>query len=924
MARAARASLLAALLLAVAAAVAAGRRGRRAATSDARGRRRACTGDGRPPLAVVAREGDARGAVAAAVTMEGLASEQRRGAGGGASAALVEARLLAARIDATAVGGWGGWRVRALVASAAEAARVVDAIARGDARAGRGRGAGARRAWRGRSGRSRRRPLPDRARCRRGAVHRARRSVRWSDARSRADAAELESVAARGAWGWAGGVRAWRARARGARRRGRRRARERSGPWRRGRAAPAGAPRRAATRAPSMYDASGEVAAGGGARGGRRRARRAPEQAVAAPRRPSATRAGRSRRASRRSRRRPACGPSSATAHVRRRLRGRDAGPRGARSLGGRARRAIATAAALARQEVARRAGRHDRVARPRPRARDARAADPRDAAERAAWWTLAGRRPARGEELGLAHHGGRGRGARLGRARARRPTGDALRVARSTARPSRWHAPVVEARTRVERGQGEAWVLLASPCGTLAEATGDAGARRGGRHGGGGAGERDAGDARVEPFVTPDGVGVARPRARARRASPRRRTRGALADVAARAFAADPLDPRRAPSQARTALLARARRRSTARALGALGERRSRRGHPSWIAPFGTAFGLGARRPRRPWRRARRRCAPGRCASRCSRTSTPRRPRPRSAPSTAGSRAAPARRAPAPRSPPPRRRARAPTPSTCRGRPRPRRSSRCPSPPATTRRARRRRGSPPRSTAPSGLLAQRARRGGGLARPRRRSPARRVGWARREPGARRARRRPRPTRRSTRRSRRRARCSIACGRAPSREADARARRGASRAADLAAALDPRARLVALWRGEPPLAGAPRVEELRAFAAALAPATTRSSSSRAPRPRPPEDGRSTSAARPGSPWATIACACSATARGLPRDARGDRARGARGPARDVLGRRRRRGRALPRRARRARARRRRGARRSTTRSAAWA
>ncbi|MGD0526386.1 MAG: hypothetical protein ABSE49_14640, partial [Polyangiaceae bacterium] len=85
------------------------------------------TGAGRPPLAVVVRAGDARGAVAAAVVMEDVAPEQGALAAV-ALAALVEARLAARGVDATAVGGWGGWRLRALVSSGPDAARVVDAV----------------------------------------------------------------------------------------------------------------------------------------------------------------------------------------------------------------------------------------------------------------------------------------------------------------------------------------------------------------------------------------------------------------------------------------------------------------------------------------------------------------------------------------------------------------------------------------------------------------------------------------------------------------------------------------------------------------------------------------------------------------------------------------------------------------------------
>src|SRR5690606_14392132 len=100
------------------------------------------------------------------------------------------------------------------------------------------------------------------------------------------------------------------------------------------------------------------------------------------------------------------------------------------------------------------------------------------------------------------------------------------------------WKKPVIEGRVRVERGQGEVWVLVASPCGTDAETDADAGltalfvaaaAEN----------AKSSPDARVEPWMTADGAGLLvhgpwipgeTPEAHARR----------LADVAARSFAAE------------------------------------------------------------------------------------------------------------------------------------------------------------------------------------------------------------------------------------------------------------------------------------------------------------------------------------------------------------------------------------------------
>src|SRR5205085_1704179 len=83
------------------------------------------TGSGRPPLAVVVRDGDPRGAVAVAVSTEGM---DRGAMPGVALAALVAQRLALRGIEATAVGGWNGWRLRALVGTSAEAAALVDSI----------------------------------------------------------------------------------------------------------------------------------------------------------------------------------------------------------------------------------------------------------------------------------------------------------------------------------------------------------------------------------------------------------------------------------------------------------------------------------------------------------------------------------------------------------------------------------------------------------------------------------------------------------------------------------------------------------------------------------------------------------------------------------------------------------------------------
>jgi hypothetical protein len=81
---------------------------------------------GHPPLALVTREGDGRGSLAVAVATDGIAPG--RGAMAAvALAALVEARVAARGLPVTATGGWGGWRLRILVDGPAEVKAAVDA-----------------------------------------------------------------------------------------------------------------------------------------------------------------------------------------------------------------------------------------------------------------------------------------------------------------------------------------------------------------------------------------------------------------------------------------------------------------------------------------------------------------------------------------------------------------------------------------------------------------------------------------------------------------------------------------------------------------------------------------------------------------------------------------------------------------------------
>lgn len=210
------------------------------------------------------------------------------------------------------------------------------------------------------------------------------------------------------------------------------------------------------------------------------------------------------------------------------------------------------------------------------------RAGDARDASERAAWWALVDQGPAPRA----------GKGSMVLTVPSRRKTKDdplePTREALATAVGRRgvlWEQPVVEGRTRVEAGQGEAWVLVGSPCGTEAETETDSGltaiftaaAANG---------STLIGDVRIEPWVATDGAGLLvhgpaipgeTPAAHARR----------LADTAARHFAAEPVATA-ALGRARTDLLQNDAR-SDGSVLSVLASALAPH-HPSWVMPWGSS----------------------------------------------------------------------------------------------------------------------------------------------------------------------------------------------------------------------------------------------------------------------------------------------------------------------------------------------
>ena len=204
------------------------------------------------------------------------------------------------------------------------------------------------------------------------------------------------------------------------------------------------------------------------------------------------------------------------------------------------------------------------------------RAGDARASAERAAWWALVDRSVSTGSSVVLAVPSRRG-------ASEPAPTRDALTTALAAAATT-WNHPVVESRSRIEAGQGEAWVLLASPCGTSSETEADSGISALAAATAAGSSRTDG--VTIEPWVVSDGVGVVvhgPPLTGESAAAHARR----LADIAGRTFAGEP----RASTtvgRARADLLQRDARNDGA-AMSVLASALAP-GHPSWVVPWGAS----------------------------------------------------------------------------------------------------------------------------------------------------------------------------------------------------------------------------------------------------------------------------------------------------------------------------------------------
>jgi hypothetical protein len=256
----------------------------------------------------------------------------------------------------------------------------------------------------------------------------------------------------------------------------------------------------------------------------------------------------------------------------------------------------LALAADLLREETLAELGRAKSSGRT-PREMANQAGDPREAAERLAYWTaLAGvtgvqrasaeAAPRVATVIGFHLPEGRSESALVERVESVR-----AELARA---PAAKREPVGEARVKVERGQSALWVLVASPCGTDGEVDADAGegalgvlslATRARREGG--ASSPSSG---IEEWTAVDGLGLVA------HASPMPGESGAalarrVATLVARAFLA-PISETRDTAAARGSLLARLAGSEDARVAAALADAIAP-GHPSWVLPAGTSESL-------------------------------------------------------------------------------------------------------------------------------------------------------------------------------------------------------------------------------------------------------------------------------------------------------------------------------------------
>ncbi|WP_437682918.1 hypothetical protein [Sorangium sp. So ce131] len=245
---------------------------------------------------------------------------------------------------------------------------------------------------------------------------------------------------------------------------------------------------------------------------------------------------------------------------------------------------AAALAAAVARQEI-----RRGLAAPPSPAVATRQiltAQDPREAGARAAWWALSGSAPGAPPErwataLGVPPSAEPPTPAAPDAPGERRFESELGRALAAGAQPA------LERRAAVERGQGEVWVLLASPCGVAEEGLYDAGATALAALAAVQTRRREL-DVAIEPWVTADAVGViAHAPFRDERETPAELGRR-VAGAAARTLAGTTVGPE-ALTLARAAALEHLEHLSGGRAaaLEAFASAIAP-DHPSWIEPFG------------------------------------------------------------------------------------------------------------------------------------------------------------------------------------------------------------------------------------------------------------------------------------------------------------------------------------------------
>ncbi len=137
-------------------------------------------------------------------------------------------------------------------------------------------------------------------------------------------------------------------------------------------------------------------------------------------------------------------------------------------------------------------------------------AADPREAAARAAWWSLAAPAPPGSPNAWVVVLGVPSPSTAPQRVGALPPAADVspARFQAAFAQSLAAAALAAERRVAVERGQGEVWVLLASPCGVAEEGAGDAGLGATAAIAAVEARRNDSA-ATIEPWITSDGIGI-------------------------------------------------------------------------------------------------------------------------------------------------------------------------------------------------------------------------------------------------------------------------------------------------------------------------------------------------------------------------------------------------------------------------------